>query len=388
MSGQRHLSLMQARRVALAAQSLARGKPGKPVTQRALSRLHASLAQVQIDSINVVQRAHYLAYFARLGHYDITLLDRLVSSPRSTVTEYWGHEASYLCAELVPSLIPWQRRRWVDRSEHFTDAQHQLSDAILSYLKERPGVTAREISKVLEVPATTDREHWGWNWNETKVVTESLFARGKILSLGRNQHFERRFALAEHVIGRPLEAEESETALRRLVITSLQAQGLGTAHCIADYFRLPVQPVRQVLRSMVDEGSVVLGSVADIADAVYLLPETRIPRKIDDQLRLLSPFDPMIINRRRLAKFFGFDYRVEIYVPQAQRQYGYYVFPILRGDRFIGRVDLKADRAAGCLRVQSYHPEGKDDGTHLSLLLDELNEMARWLGLDRVEHRL
>lgn len=159
-----------------------------------------SIAQLQIDSINVVQRAHYMPLFARLGAYDIGALDRLVARKRGPMTEYWAHEASYVRSELVADLITWQRRGWIDRSDLFTSEHRELTDNVLSYLATHPGTTARELSAALDIQPVGEKQHWGWNWNDTKFVTEALFAQGRILALGRSSQFERRFALAEDVI--------------------------------------------------------------------------------------------------------------------------------------------------------------------------------------------
>lgn len=345
---------------------------------------------MQIDSINVVKRAHYVPLFVRLGHYDTTLLDTLVSQQHGPITEYWAHEASYVRSDLVPDLIPWQRRRWVDRSESFDSELSALADRVLVYLEAHPGTSARELSIALDVAAMKDREHWGWNWNDTKIVTESLFAQGKILALGRNSRFERLFALGQVVLPtlQNVESRAKEDALRRLVLESLSAQGIGTKHCIAEYFRLPLKEVGSALESLAEHGLVQKVQVQDINEQCYLLPETKISRNILPDLRLLAPFDSMVFNRRRLELFFDFEYRVEIYVPKEKRRYGYYAFPMLYGDRFIGRVDLKADRAGGELQVNSVHYESHAP-TEVSAALDfELERMANWLGLGEVKYFL
>ncbi|WP_353616159.1 crosslink repair DNA glycosylase YcaQ family protein [Arthrobacter sp. MYb213] len=384
------MGLPQARRIALAAQGLSRPRAEARISSSHLKRALGRIAQLQIDSINVVKRAHYVPLFARLGYYDTTLLDTLVSQPHGSITEYWAHEASYVRSDLVPDLIPWQRRRWVDRSESFDSELRALADRVLIYLEAHPGTSARELSIALDVATMKDREHWGWNWNDTKIVTESLFAQGKILALGRNSRFERLFALGQVVLPslQNVENRAREQALRRLVLESLSAQGIGTKHCIAEYFRLPLKEVGSALESLAQQGLVQKVQVQDITEQCYLLPETKIQRNILPDLRLLAPFDSMVFNRRRLELFFDFEYRVEIYVPKEKRRYGYYVFPMLYGDRFIGRVDLKADRAGGRLQVNSVHYESHAP-TDVSAALDfELARMARWLGLGEVKYFL
>lgn len=381
------MSLPQARRLALAAQGLSRARTETPVTARRIASTVRSIAQLQIDSINVVRRAHYMPIFARLGPYDTSTLDQMVAQKNGMITEFWAHEASYVHSDLVEDLLLWQRRSWVDRSEQFTDELHALSNDVLAYLGEHPGTTARQLSAALDVGPVEAKEHWGWNWNQTKYVTEALFAQAKILALGRSTQFERRFALAEHVLPGLQEQDTTRKnqALDRLVLRSLGAQGVGTAHCVAEYFRLPVREVSAKLGELVTAGRVHQVQVDGIPEPCFRDPQLAVPRKIDEDLRLMSPFDSMIFNRRRLERFFNFTYRVEIYVPQDKRQYGYYVFPILLGDRFIGRVDLKADRKTGALRANSVHYEPDAPVGIGGALRDELERLARWLGLSTVE---
>lgn len=389
LGGQRTLSLSQARRVGLAAQGLSRERNGKTITLRRIQAMLATVAQLQIDSINVVQRAHYMPLFSRLGSYDTDVLDRLVSEKHGTITEYWAHEASYVRSELIPDLAQWQRRRWVDRSASFTAEHHRLIDSVLSFLSDHPGTTARELSRSLNVAPLEEKTHWGWNWNETKYVTEALFAQAKILSLGRNKQFERRYALSADVLAAPSDDQpDSLAALRRLILRSLKSQGVATTHCIAEYFRLPMRAVRDEIEELCREGLIEKVSVQAVDEPCFMLPDTIIPRKVDRDLRILAPFDSMVFNRRRLETFFGFHYRIEVYVPEAKRQFGYYVFPILLGEEFIGRIDMKADRKASVLRVHSVHSETDDFAELQAKLPVELTRMASWLGLKNIDLNL
>ncbi|PRA01501.1 hypothetical protein CQ017_03160 [Arthrobacter sp. MYb224] len=390
LGGQRTLGLSQARRIALAAQGLSRPRKQTKVSKRHLVGVLDAIGQLQIDSINVVSRAHYIPLFARLGHYDTQLLDALVSQRHGPATEYWAHEASYVRSELVADLVPWQRRRWVDRSEQFDGDLKDLSARVIEHLSLHPGTSARQLSASLGVNPMKDRNHWGWNWNDTKIVTEALFAQGRILALGRNTQFERLFALSQDVLPElpAVDQEHKYQALRRLVVESLTAQGIGTKHCVAEYFRLPIREVQAALESMADEGLVERVQVERVTETCFMIPGTKIPRRIAPDLRLLAPFDSMVFNRKRLERFFDFEYRVEIYVPKEKRRYGYYVFPMLYGERFVGRVDLKADRAKGELQVNSVHYEAHAPNEVAAALEIELGRMARWLALDNVKYRL
>lgn len=384
------MSLSQARRIALAAQGLSRGRTHQQVSKRHLLSVFKSVSQLQIDSVNVVRRAHYMPIFARLGHYDTQELDRLVSQKHGPVTEYWAHEASYVRSELVPDLLSWQRRSWIDRSANFEPELQELSDRILDYLQAHPGTTARELSNALDIAPSSSREHWGWNWNDTKVVTESLFAQGKILSLGRGTQFERRFALAKDVLPQTSVHQEisKDESLERLIIQSLASQGIGTAHCVAEYFRLPIREVRSALDRLSVSGALENVEVLGLNEQCFMLSGTKIPRRVDADLRILAPFDSMVFNRKRLERFFDFEYRIEIYVPKEKRQYGYYVFPILYGEEFIGRIDLKADRLTGVLQVNAVHYENPVSDEIERRLQEELSRMAGWLELNAVKFSL
>ncbi|MGO2778767.1 winged helix-turn-helix domain-containing protein [Glutamicibacter arilaitensis] len=387
MGGHRILSLKQARRIALAAQGLSKSRKEQPVTARKIVNTIDGIAQLQIDSVNVVRRAHYMPIFARLGAYDISTLDQLLAKPRSPITEYWAHEASVISAELIQDLRVWQRRTWNDRSAGFSTEQHELSARVMQYLKEHPGSSARQISQALDVAPVEVKTHWGWNWNDTKYVTESLFAQAQILTLGRNSQFERRYALAGDVVElRPeIDAPHRHEALTRLVARALKALGVATAHCVAEYFRLPIREAKEELAAQALDGLIEEVQIQGISEPCYLQAGTKIPRKIDRDLRLLSPFDSMVFNLRRLEKFFDFEYRIEIYVPEKLRRYGYYVFPMLHGEEFVGRVDLKADRSRSVLHAKQVHYEPGVDSSIESELRAELERMARWLELDQVE---
>ena len=371
----------------MAAQGLSKGRKEQAITARKIANAIGDIAQLQIDSVNVVRRAHYMPMFARLGPYDIGILDQLLAKPRSPITEYWAHEASVVSSGLIQDLRVWQRRTWVDRSDGFSAEQLELSDRVLDYLSENPGSSARQISRALDVAPVQEKSHWGWNWNDTKFVTESLFAQAKILALGRNSQFERRYALAADVVGAQVEvdAPHRQEALARLVARAMDALGIATAHCVAEYFRLPLRAAKEELARQAHGGLVEEVAVIGISEPCYLQAGTRIPRKVDHDLRLLSPFDSMVFNRRRLEMFFGFEYRIEIYVPEKLRRYGYYVFPMLYGEEFVGRVDLKADRTKSVLHAKQVHYEpGVDAGIEPELRV-ELDRLARWLDLEEVK---
>lgn len=394
MGGYGDLSLKQAQRIAVAAQRLTGPRSDGASPRHSLQGVYQVIGQTQIDSVNVVCRAHYQPLFARLGNYRTQALDALVATPHGGVSEYWGHEASYVRSELIGDLLRFRSGHWADRSAHFTASQRRLQEDVLQYLQQHPGSSAREISAALQVPANRDGTHWGWNWNDTKLVTEALFRQARILSLGRNRQFERRFALAHHVLspGHLHPAHDAHESLARLVLAAIASLGIASESSLAEYYRLPRRQVSQSTRRLIEEGRLQQVRVQGQRDPMLMPAKTTIPVRVGRSVRILSPFDSMVFDRARLHELFGFHYRIEIYVPAAKRQYGYYVFPILWGHRFVGRTDLKADRAASALRVNLIHFEADPEPELLERVNDELWRMARWLGLERVtiaaEHSL
>lgn len=346
------------------------------------------LAQFQIDSVNIVARAHYLPLFSRLGPYDIELLHRAAQQPPRRLFEYWGHEASLIDVRLQPALR-WRMAAAAEeahaRMEKIRAEHPQLIEQVRAEVAARGPLTAREIEHQEE----RRHDHWGWNWSSVKTCLELLFWTGEITAAGRNRQFERRYDLTERVLPPAVVATPTpsrEDADRDLVRRAAQALGIGTVRCLADYFRMPTARAEAAIADLVEAGELVPVAVPGWADTgVYLWHSARIPRQIRARA-LLSPFDSLVFERRRLEQLFDFRYRIEIYVPPAKRVYGYYVYPFLLDSAMVGRVDLKADRAQGVLRVNSAWLEpGADPAETSAALADELTAMAGWLGLDGVE---
>lgn len=377
------MSLAQARRVALAAQGFGRPQPTRP-SMRDVQATVGRLAQFQIDSVNVVARAHYLPLFSRLGPYDPELLHRAAQQPPRRLFEYWGHEASLIDVRLQPALRwrmaaaaedAWGRVRTIQAE------QPELVAEVRAEIAEHGPLTAREI----EYEEQRRHDHWGWNWSSVKTCLEWLFWTGEISAAGRNRQFERRYDLTERVIPAPVLTEPTPTrdeADVMLVRRAAQALGVGTARCLADYFRIPVGRARAAIAVLIETGEVQPVAVAGWTEVdAYLWHAARQPRRIAAQA-LLSPFDSLVFERRRLEQLFDFRYRIEIYVPRAKRVHGYYVYPFLLDEAVVARVDLKADRGAGVLRVNSaWLEDGADAGHTCAALLVELTSMAGWLGL-------
>jgi uncharacterized protein YcaQ len=373
-----------ARRIALAAQGLADPRADGPVGTRQLKRTVDRLAVVQIDSVNVLSRSHYLPFFSRLGAYPRTALDAL-SGRRHDLFEYWAHEASFLPVRLQPFL----RWKMAAADEHAWGSMVRLQ-------RERPGYVAEVFDRVRDggplkaselIEARPERPGTMWNWHAGKVALEYLFFTGVLTSRARTAGFERVYDLTERVL--PPEVLTAPTpdrpdAIRELVRTASRALGVATERDLADYFRLRVADTRTAIVELVGEGELLPVEVAGWDRPAWLDPAARRPRWSRART-LLTPFDSLVWERPRVERMFGFRYRIEIYTPAAKRVHGYYVLPFLLGDRLVGRVDLKADRQVGALRVQAAHAEAGVDAAEVGAeLACELRSMADWMELEDV----
>jgi uncharacterized protein YcaQ len=371
-----------ARRIALAAQGFAEPRPGGRVDLRHGRRLFDRLGLIQIDSVNVLTRSQELPVFARLGPHRRDLLPLMVQ--RDHLFEYWAHEASLLPVEHHPLMRhrmeralngaaawPGLTRLWRDRPGYV--------EAVEQEVRDRGPLRAGELSD----PGVKGGPWWGWNHG--KQALEFLFWTGR-LSAKRASNFERVYDVTErvippHVLAMPTPTETD--ARRELLAMSAKAHGIGTAADLCDYYRLKPTQTRHLLDELVEDGRLLPVTVEGWKDRAYLDPAARRPRRIEAQA-LLSPFDPVVWFRPRAERLFDFHYRIEIYTPAPKRVYGYYVLPFLLGDAIVARVDLKADRQAGVLRVQAAWREPGAPDAIVGPLVDELRAMATWLALDSV----
>lgn len=378
------LSQAQARRVALAAQGFHDRFPAEP-DMRSVNKVLARIALLQIDSVNVVARAHYLPLFSRLGPYDRDLLHRAAGKAPRRVFEYWGHVASYIRVDLQPAL----RFRMAAAATDAWGSMQRISrenpgfvDWVLSEVETRGPLTAREIEH--DVPRTKD--HWGWNWSEVKIALEWLFYNGAITAARRNTAFERVYDLPERVLPRAVidaPTPDADEAHRILLRASAEAHGVGTEFDLRDYFRLSPEPFKQALSELVEAGELLPVTIGGSKRQAYLWHRAKLPRRVE-AAALLSPFDSLIFERERTLRLFDYHYRIEIYVPAPKRVYGYYVYSFLLGERIVARVDLKADRQAGVLQVQGSWAEPGAPIETAEALAAELVSLAGWLGLDDV----
>ncbi|WP_211877701.1 winged helix-turn-helix domain-containing protein [Pseudarthrobacter albicanus] len=387
------LSLDQARRIALAAQGLDKVRPAGPVSARAVGRTFARLHLVQIDSVNVLSRSHFLPFFSRLGNYDRSILARMAARPPRRMMEYWAHEASFIRPDHFQDLVLWQNRKWVGASAMDPDVRNAVAAGVLDALSTGRPMTAAELTVRLGHVEDRLRDNWGWNWNAVKRVLEHLFEEGLVSADSRTESFERRYTLTARVLpgtvlpGTAGSATGRESdpaaAMDRLIDAAAQAHGIGTVRCFADYFRTPMRAAAVSVGHLVEAGRLQPVAVAGWDRALYRHVEAKLPRTATGRA-LLSPFDSLVFERRRLEELFGFHYRIEIYTPEAKRRFGYYVLPFLLRDGIVARVDLKADRAGGTLLARAAHAEPGAPADTAVELAAELQLMAEWLGLDRV----
>ena len=391
------LSAEQARRLALAAQGFGRPRPGGRVDARHLRRAIDDVGLLQLDSVNVFCRSHYMPLFSRLGPYPRQTLDRLAwhenpggksrRAGQRDLIEYWGHEASLLPVELQP-LLRWRMARadslaWKGVARVAAE-QPELLEFVLDMVRERGPIRASELA------AKGRRREPGemWNWSEEKTALEYLFFAGRVCA-ARRVNFERLYDLPERVLPRKvLEAPTptQEEAQRQLILIAAKRLGVATEADLGDYFRLPRAESKARVAELAEDGALVPVRVEGWRQPAYLATERPAGlRRAAAARALLTPFDSLVWARERTERLFGFRYRIEIYVPAPKRVYGYYVLPFLLGDRLVARVDLKSDRQAGVLRVRGAFAEpGTDTALLAAELADELRLLSEWLGLGGV----
>jgi len=350
---------------------------------RTFTRTLARTGVLQIDSVNVFQRAHYMPPFSRMGRYDTELLTRAAERRPRRIVEYWAHVAAFMPVALWPHMR--------HRMEHYRERGHawvgqperrELVESLVAEITERGASTSRDLDEGLP----RKKEHWGWNWSETKKALEYLFLAGELAVAGRTQQFERLYDLPERVVPHqylhaptPSRAEAATELVRRAALS----HGVATEQCLRDYFRMAGAAVRPAVTTLVESGDLLPVQVDGWDRPAYLHRDVARPRRVAARA-LLSPFDPVVWERSRTERLFGFRYRIEIYVPEPQRVHGYYVLPFLLGDRLVARVDLKADRRGGVLVVKAAYAEPAAPEETAAELAAELAEAALWLGLDDI----
>lgn len=371
------LSNDEAKRIALAAQGFAEPRPKEPGAAE-MKALVDRLRLIQIDSVNVLVRAHYMPFFSRLGPYRRELLDELAYRDQH-LFEQWAHMACFiplsdypLFGESMASGHGWWRTRDEERLAYF--------DAVLEQVRERGPVVTGELENA------SSRQGW-WNWSEAKVALEYHFAHGR-LAVKERRNFARVYDVAERVFpsdvlnSAPVPAEEAQ---RQKLRNSLGALGVATARDLADYYRLKVTGLRPRIQELVDAGDAIPVRVEGWKDPAYLAPGATAAPEVH-ATALLNPFDNLVWDRSRTERMFNFFYRIEIYTPAEKRVHGYYVLPFMHDNDIVARVDLKANRQASVLEVKAAHLEpGAKAPRTAAALARELKSLRRWLGLGRIE---
>ncbi len=391
------LSAAQARRLALAAQGFGRPRPTGRVDARHLRRVIDDVGLLQLDSVNIFCRSHYMPVFSRLGPYPQQALDRLAwheegkgktrRARRRDLFEYWGHEASLLPVDLQP-MLRWRMARadklaWKSVARVAAE-QPRLLEFVLGEVRERGPIRASDLA-----PKGRRRKPGEmWSWSEEKTALEYLFFSGRVCA-ARRINFERLYDLPERVLPRQvLEAPTppQDEAQRQLILLAAKRLGVATEADLGDYFRLPRAESKARVAELSEDGGLVPVRVEGWREPAFISTERPAGlRRAANARALLTPFDSLVWARQRAERLFGFRYRIEIYVPAPKRVHGYYVLPFLLGDRLVARVDLKSDRQAGVLRVRSAFAEPHADPARVAAeLAEELRLLSSWLDLGGV----
>ena len=379
------LSIADARKIAVAAQGFDTPRPQTKATQRQVDAIIARLGVVQIDSVNVLVRSQELPLFSRLGNHNRNAIPKATEAKK--LFEYWGHAAAHLPVDLQPAFRWKMEEARSGRVEHwgltsFYNDNKSYVKRVLKQISANGPTTARELS------TRTERKGTWWDWDEAKVALEYLFLTGELMARGRGSDFARIYdtperVLPKHILNLPTPSERD--ARKQLLVRSAIAQGVSTLADLADYYRQKPAAVKPLIAELVEEGELRAVAVDGWTEKAFVHRNAKLPTKLH-ATALLSPFDSLVWFRPRSERLFNFYYRIEIYTPQAKRQFGYYVLPFMMNGEMVGRVDLKADRGNSTLLANSVHVE---KGVKRSAIRDALNieihTMANWLGLEQVQ---
>ncbi|HSR30556.1 MAG TPA: crosslink repair DNA glycosylase YcaQ family protein [Anaerolineae bacterium] len=385
------LSLETARTLAIVKQGLQQRPP--IADKQALLESIVRIGLLQLDTINVVARSHYLVMLSRMGLYDPADLDALLH-PDRCLFEQWAHAACLIPIRdydyFLPGILARRERpprHWIER--RLGDDPQGTLDAVLAEVRERGPLASRDF----EDPRG-QRGTW-WDWKPAKTALEILFAQGYLM-VDRRENFQRYYDLAERVL--PAAAEPSTYTMgdyqRWAVLRGVDHLGVASAAQASDYYRLKKPVVRRLLATLVEEGAVVPVDVEGWREPAYLRPadlslvdEIEAGAHQPELTTFLSPFDNLVWDRERVRDLFQFDYRAEMYTSAAQRQYGYYVLPILHRGRLVGRLDPKADRKSNTLIVRAIYLEPRQpvDDELLAGISEAVREFMAFHGSDRLQ---
>ncbi|MDH3706375.1 MAG: winged helix DNA-binding domain-containing protein [Acidimicrobiia bacterium] len=380
------LSADQARRLALGAQGFADAAPTNGVDRRHLRRVMARLNLLQLDSVPVVVRTQYLPAFSRLGPYDQSLHDQ-VAYRDDEWFEAWAHEASLLPVADEP-LLRWAKQAAADGDTwtglaRLAEREPAYVQSVLDEVTERGPMLASELSD----PRPRQGNWWAGR-SVGRLALDWLFRIGEV-GIRRVGNFEKEWDRLDRIVPAEVRAQptpDRDDAQKELLVRSARALGVGTVGCLVDYYRLPKKQARGQVAELVEDGRLQPVDVEGWSQSGYVVPDVSIPRRVE-AAAVVSPFDPVVWNRPRAELLFGFEYRIEIYVPKAKRQYGYYVLPFLLGDRLVARVDVKTDREAGVLRVHAAYAEAHAEPADIAgPLVASLHRLARFVGVDEAAY--
>jgi uncharacterized protein YcaQ len=382
------LSRAQARRIALVAQGFRDPRHTVP-TMRTFSRTLERTGVLQVDSVNVLQRAHYMPLFSRMGPYDVGMLKRASEQKPRRMVEYWAHVQAFMPVDLWPVMHHrMESFRESPRWGAWLQTNPGLVDQVRAQVQERGASTARD----LDDGQPRRKVDWGWNWSEARKALDYLYLAGDLAIAGRNAQFEPIYDLPERVLpAAVLDAPVPDVleATKELIRRASRSHGVATVRCLVDYYRLHLQSgagtkaAQLAIDELVEDGELLPVTIEGWKRPAWQHRDAALPRKVEARA-LLSPFDPVVWERERTEHIFDFHYRIEIYVPEPKRQFGYYVLPFLLGDQIVGRVDLKADRKDGRLLVKAAYAERGAPPETAEELAAELRDLASWLGLDDI----
>ena len=377
----RKFSIDEARSIAITAAGLAEPRPKSgEVGLNDFERVARCLNIVQVDSVNVLVRAQYMPFFSRLGSYPLEMLHRYAYEERN-LFEYSVHEASLIPMDHLPMIRhrmtewrPW--RRWSELMDEHPGLLESIVDE----------VTSRGPTAVADIQNKGERYGY-WGTSTAKLVLETLTHQG-VLAISDRINTARRYDLFERAVATqaasasPIFKAEAHREMMKLALGSI---GIGTIADCADYYRIKRNDAAEAIRHLLEIGEIEEVKVDGVRREMFAVPGTKVQGVSSDVCAIVSPFDPVAWFRDRLEWLFNFEYRIEIYTPVKKRKYGYYVLPFILGNRFVARVDLKADRKASVLRVPgAFLEDGCDDEEVACRLASELRLMADWLGLDRI----
>jgi uncharacterized protein YcaQ len=344
-----------------------------------------TMGVLQIDSVNVFERAHYMPLFSRLGPFDKTELDNLHGGKNPTLLEYWAHEASFIRTEHYPLFgyrMEYNQRGTRARYEKWADENREFLDWIKNEIRTRGPLAGGDFEH-----ERAERKGSWWGWSDVKRALEFMFMYGEVVSGGR-EGFNRLYALPEQVLTAKVrnKTEDPIAARKHLLLKAAKAHGVGTAADLADYFRMNGPLAKKLIQELVDDKKLIVSQVEGWKEKAFMLPDTQLPKEKPTGTTLLSPFDPLVWFRPRTERLWDFHYRIEIYTPEPKRVFGYYSLPILWYGQIAGRIDLKNDRQSKTLMVQSaWHEPNIDPEALAKDLGKHLAQAAKWQGCKDIE---